>query len=337
VDTTGREDQIVEAKVTARDSLGRTGEGLALLWVPAGRVEIQLSPAGPAPGEVATASVRLLRGEMPEESSWVWRSEGGLSLVSENYKNSIQVKVDSPGKLAVFLHGLGPFGKQKTYAQGSLAVAPGAGKKTFQGCFNPPGVAEGILSCSEYAYTPERRTETGVAGCKVDGPVRLYQKDGPKFCDMQYRGGLLDGPYTLYMTDGRPSVKGSFKGGLRDGTWTWWYESGNRSHECQFREEKFNGAISSWHENGGKQYVGSCRDGLAAGTWQWWREDGSLQKDVTYSEDHYVVTRHDGKESRTETESGTDGCWRPEDGLEFMQRLMMVPEGCTPFRFNAQD
>jgi len=336
IDPQGKEGRLVEATIKASDQKGRKGEGEVFLWVKGGNVEIELSKESPPPGEVITAIARLVRGEMPPESSWIWRAEGGLTLASENYKQAIQVQVNGPGTLTVMLYGLGPFGKERVYAQSRATITPGKDRKQFKQCFNPIGADPSLIVCVEYSYIPEKQTAAGTAGCIIDGTVKISKQGGPQAFEIEYKNGVMDGQYVVYGDTGQPGIKGNFKNGLEEGRWTWWYANGNKMNEIDFSNGKVNGSILSWYENGLKQSQGKCSQGRKVGTWSHWSEDGRLLSDTVYTEYDRTETSYDGDKKHTSTERGTWGSGSPDTLAGTAESFLAIPEGCSKGYFNKK-
>jgi hypothetical protein len=125
VDVEAGPGEVLEVNVNTKDEKGRTGEGTAYIVVKQPQFDIAITLSDPVPLFDATVKARasIVKGEKPKDSSWYWKSDGGLQL-SDKYNEEIEVEVTDKGTLLLQLISIGLFGRTHILGETSITITP---------------------------------------------------------------------------------------------------------------------------------------------------------------------------------------------------------------------
>src|SRR5215469_13463917 len=85
---------------------------------------------------------------------------------------------------------------------------------------------------------------------------------------------VKDGLFIVYNADGSRMLQGDYRNGEQDGEWTIWYENGQRSSIDHYSNGVQDGLHISWYANGAKALSGTYRNGKRDGVWTSWDPGG---------------------------------------------------------------
>jgi len=73
---------------------------------------------------------------------------------------------------------------------------------------------------------------------QLDGPVRMWRKDGTLFIEENYRRGRNDGKLTWWHANGKKQMEVDWVAGKKNGWWLEWDENGNEVVRRQFKDDR---------------------------------------------------------------------------------------------------
>ena len=102
-----------------------------------------------------------------------------------------------------------------------------------------------------------------------DGLATIWNENGQKEVQVNYREGRLDGLLTKWYENGKKMEEANFKGDKKNGLMTLWYKNGQKQEEENFKDGKQDGLSADWYENGQKRQVSNWKEGKLMSVVAW--------------------------------------------------------------------
>ena len=119
---------------------------------------------------------------------------------------------------------------------------------------------------------------------KCHGKGILYEENGNKFYEGDWKEGKIDGKGIEYYKNGNKRYEGDYKKGNRDGKGILYYENGNKEYEGNYKDDKWEGKGIKFYENGNKEYEGNYKKGKADGKGIKFYENGNKEYEGDWKE-----------------------------------------------------
>jgi len=100
---------------------------------------------------------------------------------------------------------------------------------------------------------------------KLNGPSRIYYKDGSISEERHYKNGVEHGKHTEYHTNGKVKYEASFVDGYPDGEVVYFYETGRIQTVGYYRAAVRNGAWRYYNQGGDLEYMRIFENGYDRG------------------------------------------------------------------------
>ncbi len=177
-------------------------------------------------------------------------------------------------------HVLGAIVEQGTYA---------AGQKTGRWRqSNPGGTTIGEYELVAGSGVEKRwydegplYSETTLKAGVLDGPAKIYSRDGVVMDTLRYANGKLDGSHA-FGTRGTMRFEETFAGGVLRGQRKIWLGTLLIADESYDRRGKHDGPYTSWRSNKITRVKGQFSSGKRTGAWVWNDRDGKKEREGSY-------------------------------------------------------
>jgi hypothetical protein len=117
------------------------------------------------------------------------------------------------------------------------------------------------------------------------GSWELFDPDGRRVCQGQYRAGRASRRWTYWHANGRPWQQGEYRTGQRHGLWSEWYETGQPRLELTYADGVLHGPTRAWSPEGQLSYQGQYEAGERGGQWTIYNSQGQKTAEGSYLND----------------------------------------------------
>lgn len=145
-----------------------------------------------------------------------------------------------------------------------------------------PTAADAVKAETEAVYLDEPTPSPEPTVAK-EGPVSEKYNDGKVRLERNIR--LLSdnqvvnhGKYTEYYRNGQKFAEGNFDGGVHDGPWSYWHDNGQLAKTVTYKKGAPEGAWETYRADGTLQAKKSYKAGKRDGAWISYFEDGKTPK-----------------------------------------------------------
>jgi len=137
---------------------------------------------------------------------------------------------------------------------------------------------------TEYYRNGQKFAEGNFDGGVHDGPWSYWHDNGQLSKTVTYKKGAPDGSWEVFRADGTPQAKRGYKAGKRDGAWISYFDDGKTiSAEQTFVDGKLSGTRKTFYASGKPRQEANFADGQLDGVMTEWDEAGRKLAEATFS------------------------------------------------------
>jgi len=164
-----------------------------------------------------------------------------------------------------------------------VALAGWCGSASLHPAFAQEAAAADATKAPPEAVYLDEPTPSPEPTVAQEGPVKEPYDDGKVrvernvrlLSDNQY---VNHGKYTEYYRNGQKFAEGNFDGGVHDGPWSYWHDNGQLAKTVTFKKGAPEGAWETFRADGSLQAKKAYKTGKRDGTWITYYEDGKTLK-----------------------------------------------------------
>jgi antitoxin component YwqK of YwqJK toxin-antitoxin module len=136
---------------------------------------------------------------------------------------------------------------------------------------------------TEYYRNGQKFAEGNFDGGVHDGPWSYWHENGQLAKTVTYKKGAPDGAWEIHRADGTLQSKKGYQAGKRDGAWVVYYDDGKTPKiEQAFLDGKLSGPRKTFYASGKPHQEANFSDGMLDGKMTEWDEAGRKLAEATF-------------------------------------------------------